>query len=80
MRRDLALTGRLVAAIEGANKKTPGPNSLAGGGLGVVAISTCGARLVPRRPLQPYRAGFNSPALHSRSTRIIGRLKEKCNE
>ncbi len=33
---------------------------------GTVAILG-GARLVPRRPLQPFRAGFDSPALHFRS-------------
>jgi hypothetical protein len=67
MRRELAPAGHRIAASGGYNEQGPVPPV-------VGAIKDTGpwrflggALLVPRRPLQPFRAGFDSPALHFHS-------------
>ncbi len=45
-------------------KKEGSIASVVGAMQGYGAVAIHGARLVPRRPLQPFRAGFDSPALH----------------
>jgi hypothetical protein len=64
MRRKLALDGRWDRRYQERKQEDPKPvNPLERGSrLRVVAIN--GARFVPWRPLQPSRAGFESPALH----------------
>lgn len=64
MRRD-SVPVSLESPCQGPQSKTPlsALNRWRDSDNGVVAILG-GARLVPRRPLQPFRAGFDPPALH----------------
>ena len=65
MRRELAPAGHRIAASGGYNEQGPVSScSLARSRTRGRGDSLGGARLVPRRPLQPFRAGFDSPALH----------------
>ncbi len=63
MRRIIASISQGIAADRGRNDE--GPTSVfPARDSRHKAVAINGARLVPWRPLQPIRVGFNSPALH----------------